>query len=532
MTATTDPPASDPAAPAPFDLAIVGGGINGVGIARDAAMRGLKVLLCDKDDLGAHTSSASSKLIHGGLRYLEHYEFRLVGEALAEREVMLEIAPHLVRPMEFCLPHVAELRPAWMIRAGLFLYDRLGRRKRLPGSRAVELRASGYGDGLRADITRGFVYSDCWVDDARLVTLTARSAADHGALVLPRTRCLGGCRIEVDGRKLWAIDLQGGGARTTVRARALVNAAGPWVKQILTDQLGHRIPQNVKQVKGSHIVVPRCYRGEHAYIVQNDDRRIVFLIPYERDFTLIGTTDVETDSIEDRPRISAEEVDYLCRAANRYLAKPIVPDDIVWTFSGVRPLYDDGTTDPSSITRDYVLTLDDADGEAPLLSVFGGKITTYRKLAEAAMERMAPFLPGLPPGRTGREPLPGGDLPGADFAAFVDGLAARHPRFDRALLHALARRHGSTCEDIIGEAADAAGLGERFGDTLYAAEVDHLLRREWATTAEDVLWRRTKCGLHMSAAERERVSAYIDGARLAEPPTGSGPAISSVASAS
>ena len=516
-----------------FDLAIVGGGINGVGIARDAAMRGLRVLLCDKDDLGQHTSSASSKLVHGGLRYLEHYEFRLVGEALAEREVMLAIAPHIVRPMEFCLPHVPELRPAWMIRAGLFLYDRLGHRKRLPGSRGVDLRRTVYGNGLKPGLTRGFVYADCWVDDARLVILNACAARDHGAVILPRTACVGGCVVEQEGHRLWTIDLQAAtDGRSTIRARALVNASGPWVKQLLIDQLGRQIPQGVKQVKGSHVVVPSRFTGEHAYIVQNDDRRIVFLIPFERDFTLIGTTEVELHAIEDAPAITPEEVEYLCAAANRYLARPVSPADVVWSFSGVRPLYDDGTTDPSSITRDYVLTVEDAQGEAPVLSIFGGKITTYRKLAQSALGKLADFLPPMAACRTASVPLPGGDIAGEAFDEWAKRFQTRHPALDPALVQALARRHGSNATRILQSVRAERDLGEHFGDTLYAAEVDYLIATEWARTADDVLWRRTKCGLHMSAEERKRVAEYLANAPAALQGEPIGWAASSAASAS
>jgi glycerol-3-phosphate dehydrogenase len=493
-----------------FDLAIVGGGINGAGIAREAAHRGLSVLLCDKDDFAQHTSSASSKLIHGGLRYLEYYEFRLVSEALAEREVLLSIAPHIIWPMEFCLPHVPDLRPAWMIRSGLFLYDHLGKRKKLPGSRGVSLAGNAYGRPLKPEMTKAFVYSDCWVDDARLVIGNIRSAARHGAVALPRTACAGGRRVQAGGGTVWELDLRrGDGTTFAARAKAVVNATGPWVKQLLIDQLHRDIPQNVKQVKGSHIVVPRLFDGAHAYITQNDDKRIVFLIPYESDFTLIGTTDVELSGPPSAVQISEDEIAYLCRAANRYLARSIAPSDVVWTYSGVRPLYDDGESDPSAITRDYTLVLDAPDQAAPLLSIFGGKITTYRKLAETAVAKLEPFFTGLGTSRTGEEPLPGGEIPGADFEAFVADLAKRHAGLDAGFLRTLARRHGADCQAILRDARTPADLGEHFGDTLYAAEVDHLVAEEWATTGDDVLWRRTKCGLHLAPAQRERVAAYV-----------------------
>ena len=489
-----------------YDLIIIGGGINGAGIARDAAGRGLKVLLCEKDDLAAHTSSASSKLIHGGLRYLEYYEFRLVAEALSERETLLKLAPHIIWPLEFVMPHVPELRPAWMIRAGLFLYDHLGKRDRLPPSRGVKLGGQGYGTNLRADIKKGFVYSDCWVDDARLVALNARSALEHGAQIRTRTACIGGRRTP----DAWEIDLRDeAGNVETVRAKGVVNAAGPWVKSLLDGELHQQTRANVKQIKGSHIVVPRQFPGEHAFILQNDDKRIVFLIPYETDFTLVGTTDVEVNDRPGAATITDAEVDYLCRAANRYLAKPIAPSDVVWSYAGVRPLYDDGESDPSAITRDYTLVLDVAYPQSPLLSVFGGKITTYRRLAESVLDKLRPSFPGMTAPWTSGEPLPGGDMPGADFDAYRDALAREYPGFSRDYLHALARRHGVNVKQILGTSANEAALGTFFGSTLYAREVDYLVAREWATTADDVLWRRTKCGLHMDAAAREAVAAYV-----------------------
>jgi glycerol-3-phosphate dehydrogenase len=494
------------AEPGIYDLIIIGGGINGAGIARDAAGRGLKVLLCEKDDLAAHTSSASSKLIHGGLRYLEYYEFRLVAEALSERETLLGIAPHIIWPLEFVMPHIPELRPAWMIRAGLFLYDHLGKREKLPGSRGVTLGGTGYGENIRADIRKGFVYSDCWVDDARLVALNARSAADLGGVVRTRTACIAGRRA-ADG---WEIDLRdASGATETVRAKGVVNAAGPWVKAILDGELHQPTRAAVKQVKGSHIVVPRQFPGQHAFILQNDDKRIVFLIPYEGDFTLIGTTDIEVRDAPGAAAISPEEIDYLCRAANRYLAKPIAPGDVVWSYAGVRPLYDDGQSDPSAVTRDYTLVLDVAYPQAPLLSVFGGKITTYRRLAESVLDKLKPSYPNMTGSWTGTKPLPGGEMPGADFEAFLRGLVAQYAGLPPDYLRALARRHGASATKILGEAKFTADLGAHFGSTLYAREIDYLVANEWAAQADDVLWRRTKCGLHMTQAERDAVAAYL-----------------------
>ena len=494
------------------DLIIIGGGINGVGIARDAAGRGLKVLLCEKDDLAAHTSSSSSKLIHGGLRYLEHYEFRLVAEALSERETLLNIAPHIIWPLEFVMPHVPDLRPAWMIRAGLLLYDHLSKREKLPASRGVTLAGAGYGENIRPDIRKGFVYSDCWVDDARLVAINARSAADLGATILTRTRCIAGRRSS----DRWQIDLQdASGAIRTVDAKGVVNAAGPWVKAILDGELQQPTRANVKQVKGSHIVVDRLFPGSHAFILQNDDKRIVFLIPYEGRFTLIGTTDIEVQDSPGASSISLEEIDYLCRAANRYLAKPIAPADVVWSYSGVRPLYDDGEADPSAITRDYTLVLDVAYPQAPLLSVFGGKITTYRRLAEAVLDKLKPSFPQMTGSWTGAKALPGGEIPNADFEAFVVALTHQYPALNPEYVRALARRQGACASQIVADAKTMAELGTHFGDTLYSREVDYLVANEWAITADDILWRRTKCGLHLSPAEREAVAAYLTRGRSA-----------------
>ncbi|MGH8698191.1 MAG: glycerol-3-phosphate dehydrogenase, partial [Burkholderiales bacterium] len=389
--------------PNQFDLLVIGGGINGVGVARDAAGRGLSVLLVEKDDLGAHTSSASSKLIHGGLRYLEQFEFRLVAESLAEREVLLRIAGHLVRPMRFIMPHVPLLRPRWMIRTGLFLYDHLGRRTRLPGSHAVRLDRPPYSAGLKPEYRHGFVYSDCWVDDARLVVATARDARNRGARILTRTECLAAKREN----GIWRAQLRGRQGGLDVTARAIVNAAGPWVKAVLNERLHQPSRDNVRLVRGSHIVVPRLYEGDHAFILQNDDRRVVFMIPYEDRCTLVGTTDVPHEGDPSRPRASAAEVEYLCRAASRYLARAVSPAEVHWHFAGVRPLYDDGSANPSAVTRDYVLRLDSDQAAAPVLSVFGGKLTTYRRLAEHAIEKLAPWFPSMGSAWSAGAPLPG-----------------------------------------------------------------------------------------------------------------------------
>ncbi|MGP1679523.1 MAG: glycerol-3-phosphate dehydrogenase [Burkholderiales bacterium] len=491
-----------------YDIAVIGGGINGAGVARDAAGRGLKVLLAEQNDFASATSSASTKLIHGGLRYLEYYEFRLVSESLAEREVMLRIAPHIIWPLEFVLPHEKHLRPAWMIRAGLFLYDHIGGRSSLPKSRAVRLAPQEYGAGLKSEFTRGFAYYDAWVDDARLVVLTLSSARAHGATVLARTRC-SGARREGDA---WRVTLrdQASGKESEVRARILVNAAGPWVKSLLERELNIKSPGRVRLVKGSHIVVPRIHDKRYAYILQNPDRRVVFMIPYERDFTLIGTTDVQVTEQDLPAAISPEEVAYLCAAASRYSARAVTTDQVVWRYSGVRPLYDDGRQDPSAITRDYELLLDERG--PPLLSVFGGKITTYRKLAEQVMDKLARWIPAHRRW-THAEALPGGEFGGRDYPTVLGEFRSRHSGLDPHWLARLLRRHGTLSEKILDDAKCAADLGENFGGGLYERELAYLIEHEWARAAEDVLWRRTKCGLHMDEPQRRRVAERMAGAR-------------------
>jgi glycerol-3-phosphate dehydrogenase len=476
-----------------YDLLIIGGGINGAGIARDAAGRGLSVLLVERGDLAGATSSSSSKLIHGGLRYLEQYEFRLVAEALAEREVLLRVAAHLVWPARFVMPHVPELRPRWMIRLGLFLYDHLSRRSLLPASKAVRLDLPPYASGLKKELKHGFVYSDCRVDDARLVVANACDAAARGARVLVHTDFRGARRE--DG--YWHAELSSG---ETVGARAIVNAAGPWVKRVLNERLHQPSEDAVRLVKGSHIVLPRLYEGEHAFILQNDDRRVVFMIPYHEDYTLIGTTDVLLEHEPESAQPSFEEIDYLCRAAGRYLARTPQVSEVRWRYAGVRPLYDDGSPDASSVTRDYTLRVDDEAGSAPVLSVFGGKITTYRKLAEHAMEKLAPYFPAMKAHWTARTPLPGSD--------FTDRERAQSEFFRRyrgkpsEVLRAVFRRHGVRAADVLGDGE----LGEHYGAGLTERELRYFVRHEWARSAEDVLWRRTKAGLAMSEAQRERVA--------------------------
>ena len=488
-----------------FDLAIIGGGINGAGIARDAAGRGWSVFLCEAQDLGSGTSSASTKLIHGGLRYLEYKEFRLVREALMEREVLWGIAPHIIWPLRFVLPHHAGLRPSWLLRVGLFLYDHLGGRKRLPPTRAVDLRRDPAGRMLKPEYTRAFEYSDCWVEDSRLVALNARDAAAKGAEIAPRTRCLSGARE--DG--LWRLTVRDERTQAvrTIHARALVNAAGPWVGQVLQTVLRANTPASVRMVQGSHIVVPRLYPEDHCYIFQNADGRIFFVIPYERDFTLIGTTDQDYKGDPAEVRASADEIGYLCRAASEYFAKPITPDQVVWTYSGVRPLFDDGASKAQAATRDYVLEIDAPEGQPAMLSIFGGKITTYRRLAEAALQKLASHLPrpaGRASGWTGTETLPGGDFPVDGFEALVASICARHPDAPAATVHRLVRAYGTDAADIV-----SGGLGRTLAADLTEGELRHLVAREWAVTAQDVAWRRSKLGLRMDAADFARVEAAL-----------------------
>ncbi|MEP9355329.1 glycerol-3-phosphate dehydrogenase [Xanthobacter sp. KR7-65] len=487
-----------------FDLAIVGGGINGCGIARDAAGRGLSVVLFEKADLASGTSSASTKLIHGGLRYLEYYEFRLVREALAEREVLWGIAPHIVWPLRFVLPHHPGLRPAWMLRLGLWIYDHLGGRRLLPPTRTLDLRRDPAGLPLRPGLARAFEYSDCWVEDSRLVVLNARDAADRGASIRPRTRVTGAQRAA--GR--WVIATERAGLAETVEARVLVDAAGPWAGEVL-DALKVKAPAPLRLVQGSHIVVPRLYAHERCYIFQNADGRIIFAIPYEGDFTLIGTTDRDFSGRPGEAQATPDEVAYLCAAASEYFAAAIAPEQVVWTYSGVRALYDDGAGTAQAATRDYVLSLDAPEGEAPLLTVFGGKITTYRRLAEAAMERLAPHLPALGPAFTATAPLPGGGFPRQGFDHLARALRASFPALDPALLARLARAYGTDAFRLLEGVVDEDDLGDWFGAHLCAREVDWLMDREWAMTAAEVLWRRSKLGLRTSAPEAVALDAYM-----------------------
>ena len=514
---------SNPPAPATdCDVLIVGGGINGCGIARDLAGRGWRVVLCEKDDLASHTSSSSTKLIHGGLRYLEYYEFSLVRKALQEREVLLKSAPHIMWPLRFVMPHDPSMRPAWMIRIGLFMYDHLARREVLPGSRSVDLRAHAAGKPLKSQYKRGFIYSDGWVDDARLVVLNALDAQSRGAEVLTRTRCVHAQR-DADG---WTATLMGAdGTRRTLRARAVVNAAGPWAESFLRgvaqSAKGEALAtKSLRLVKGSHIVVPRLFEHDHAYIFQNPDKRIIFAIPYQDEFTLIGTTDIElTGDDPGAARIAQEEIDYLCTQASRYFEKPIVPADVVWTYSGVRPLLDDDSGDPSAVTRDYMLESNTT--AAPLLSVWGGKITTFRKLAEDAADEVGKMLgqsSAQRPAWTDGAFLAGGDLsawigaasrPDDDFERFVSAVQARYPWLYGQLARRFARGYGARIADLLGDAKSFADLGAEVAPGLYERELRFLQDHEWAVSAEDVLWRRSKLGLHYTAEEREQVALWL-----------------------
>jgi len=489
------------------DLLIVGGGINGAGIARDAVGRGLSVQLVEQNDLASATSSASTKLIHGGLRYLEYYEFRLVREALIEREVLLRNAPHIIRPLTFVLPHEAALRPAWLVRLGLFLYDHLGGRKLLPASRGLNLRRDPAGKALKPSLTKGFSYSDCRVDDARLVALNALDARERGATILTRTRCVSARRYG----QLWTAVLEksSSGERWTVRARCLVNAAGPWVASFVEHALALPHSQRLRLVKGSHIVVPRLFEGKQAYILQNADRRIVFAIPYEGDFTLIGTTDETYEGDPSKVVISPAEIAYLCQVINDHFVKQITPTDVVWTYAGVRPLHDDESTSASAVTRDYVLELDDQGGIPPLLSVFGGKITTFRKLAEHALEKLKPHFPQIGPAWTHAAPLPGGDIPNADFTGFLASVTAHWPWLPVNLAGRYARAYGTRIAQLLGEAQGIDELGLHLGDDLYGREIQYLIDQEWAVTAEDILWRRSKRGLHVTPATITALESWL-----------------------
>jgi len=488
---------------ADFDLAIIGGGINGTGIARDAAGRGLRVLLVEMNDLASGTSSASSKMIHGGLRYLEHGAFRLVREALGEREVLLRMAPHVIRPTRFLLPPLPGRRSALKLRLGLLLYDWLGARKLLPASKTVELTHHPLAGPLKRLFRYGFEYSDCLVDDARLVVLDALDAAEHGAVIRTRTRL-----TRAERRDEWELVLYWRGRREVVTARALVNAAGPWLGELAETVIRQPLAAPVRLLKGSHIVVRRRFEHDCGYILQAADGRVVFVLPFAEDFMLIGTTDENFVGDVNAPAPDAAEILYLCDTVNEYFRDKVTPDELVWSFAGVRALYDDGSGQPEDVTRDYMLVLDERAHHAPLLTVYGGKITTHRKLAEAAMAKIGHFFQALPPWTAGST-LPGGNFPPDGFYAVVAELIARWPFISEPHARRLVRAYGLRAERFLGEARSMDDLGERFTDNLTAAEVRYLVENEWAQTAEDVLYRRSKLGLSASAEERDRLARFI-----------------------
>lgn len=493
-----------------YDLCVIGGGINGVGIARDAAGRGLSVLLVEAQDLASATSSASTKLVHGGLRYLEHYEFKLVKESLRERETLLKAAPHIIWPLTFILPHHKDLRPYWMIQVGLFLYDFLAGRKKLGKSQGLDFATNSLADPLIDAYTRGFSYADCWADDARLVTLNAVDAYERGAVVMPRTACVG--LIPMQDKKGWQVNLQNAfnGDEFQITANMVVNVAGPWVRSLLDSSgISDETTPNVRLVKGSHIVVPKLYDGDQTYILQQPDGRIIFTIPYEHKYMLIGTTDIPYDGDSSAVSINEDEITYLCEAVNRSLKKKVTPEDIVWTYSGVRSLVDDGHKNASKVTRDYKLYVDERLG-APILSVFGGKLTTYRKLAEHAMDRVSTFFPDRKmTSWTEKSILPGGDIPGGDFESYVQKQTARYTFLPEAVIRRYARAYGTRMIGILDGAKKTADLGQHFGDHLYEAEITHLLRYEFAHTVEDVLWRRSKLGLHIQPETHQALEAAM-----------------------
>ncbi|MCL4138240.1 UNVERIFIED_CONTAM: hypothetical protein GTU68_054041 [Idotea baltica] len=492
-----------------FDLVVIGGGINGAGIARDAAGRGLSVLLVEKDDLAEHTSSASTKLIHGGLRYLEHYDFMLVRHALQEREVLLKAAPHIIWPLRFVLPHHKALRPKWLIRLGLFLYDHIGGRKLLPASYSLDLTKHVSGEALKSEFTSGFEYSDCWVQDARLVVLNVMDAAALGCDV--RTRCECTDLVRLEGQ--WRVHLHNKltDNNSTVTARAVVNASGPWVEETLGLDEEHDSKHGVRLVKGSHIVVPKLFDHPYTYIFQNADNRVLFAVPYEQDYTLLGTTDVEVNDKPSKQYIEQEEINYICKSVGEYFEQPIDPATVKWTYAGVRPLYDDASENASKVTRDYKLDLD-VRKNAPVLSVYGGKITTYRKLAEQAVDILKETLGHSQPAWTADAPLPGGDINNADFDGFLEGVKSQYAWLDEALLFDYARNYGTRISVLLAGCSSMEGLGQHFSGPLYQREVDYLVENEWARSADDILWRRSKKGLHANANTADVLQAYLNDA--------------------
>jgi len=491
------------------DIFIIGGGINGCGIARDAAGRGYSVFLAEMNDLASGTSSGSTKLIHGGLRYLEYYEFRLVREALKEREVLWKNAPHIIWPMRFVLPIAEGIRPPWLVRLGLFLYDHIGGRKLLPATRTLDMRRDPSGKPLKPLFTKAFEYSDCWVNDARLVVLNARDAVKRGATIRTRTKVVSAQRAD----KLWHVTIEDtrSGARSLVKARLLVNASGPWIDNVLSEAMGQKDAHNVRLVQGSHIVVRKKFDDPRAYFFQNRDGRIIFAIPYENEFTLIGTTDRDYPGDPAKVHISDEEVTYLCNAASEYFAEPVRPEDIIWTYSAVRPLYDDGASKAQEATRDYVLRPDAPEGQPPRIDAFGGKITTYRRLSEHMLEKIEDFLGKRGKPWTANAPLPGGEFAHDGFEGEVKRLRDSYAFLAPAHAARLVRLYGTDARTIVGNASSLADLGQHFGADLYQAEIDFLIAHEWATTAEDVLWRRTKLGLRLTAEEASMLDEYMQG---------------------
>ena len=489
------------------DLLIIGGGINGTAIARDASGRGLSVILCESQDLAEGTSSKSSKLIHGGLRYLEYLEFRLVREALAEREILMRTGPHVVWPQEFILPHTANLRPAWLVRLGLFIYDHLGGKRSLPGCHSVDLSRDPVGDPIRTTFKRAFSYWDCRSDDARIVALNAVAAREAGAEILTRTAYVSS-QFQ-DGA--WRVTLRN--QRTTLeqefRARVIVNAAGPWANDVLQKLYGVKVKESVRNVKGSHIVLPKLYEGDHAYFLQNHDRRILFVIPYEKDYTLVGNTDVAFDDDPTAVEITPEETKYMCDICSRYFKKRVDPADVVWSWSGLRPLFDDGQDNISAITRDYALRVYQTHEGGPILSVFGGKITTGRQLAESAMKELRKFFPSLGPSWTHKTPFPGGDVPGSDFEGFIRKLIEQYPSLPSTLVRDYVRRYGTRALSMLRSVKDVRDLGKNFGGELYEREVRYLMQEEFAQTADDILWRRTKLGLRVPKEGVRQLEAWI-----------------------
>lgn len=491
----------------PYDVFVIGGGINGCGIARDAAGRGFSVCLAEMNDLASGTSSWSTKLVHGGLRYLEFYEFRLVREALTEREVLWRNAPHIIQPLRFVLPHHKGLRPAWLLRLGLFLYDHIGGRKLLPATRTIDMKKDAIGEPLKPLYAKGFEYSDCWVDDSRLVVLNARDAADRGATIRPRTEVVG-VRREND---LWSVSVRDAdtGSTETIHARLVVNAAGPWVDKVLVGAFGDNSARNVRLVQGSHIVVPKLYDHDRCYIFQNSDGRIIFAIPYQGAFTLIGTTDQDYAGDPGAVAITQPEIDYLCNAASEYFADPIRPDDIVWTYSGVRPLFDDGASKAQEATRDYVLRLEGDQERGQVLNIYGGKITTFRRLAEAAVEKIESVLGRKGAAWTAEGPLPGGDFAALDYNRCTADERQTFSGLDPALVDRLFRLYGTRIKTLLSGVTTADDLGTHFGGDLYEAEVRYLMDHEWAHNADDVLWRRTKLGLTIDKAGTDRLADFM-----------------------